>query len=471
MSSFDWERFLRRWSQEIINSIGNTPHTLPPEILQSGWLGYAGATEQQIARAEARLQTTLPPSYRAFLKVTNGWRQTPLFSNKLWSIEEIEWFAVKHQAWIDAFWEKADQHPSEASNAKAPSPSIPDAEYFVYGDDQDCSKIRVEYLQTALEISQRGDGVIYLLNPQIVTPEGEWEAWFFGDWLPGADRYQSFQDMIQAEYENFLELREVPAPVVTPIIKSEPDINTRASVVIEADAALNVVAPELDALPIKASEPSATVASKPSAPMAMDGWHDLASFTIEFQTRQVQSYRAWRTSIHHQETNATETRFDMDTAALQQWMRQQWKGTTQASSITESVGLEITQLRVLRSPHTKHPMVANQTEPLFSDTLQSGEPFGLEVSMNVVGATDPKLAEQQLVCRAQCIAHHLSTQLDTHLGDITTHLWGGTQTTYTAQFPEMRLQQPGLYRLKVWVTLQNIAASPGYFKVPMLQVV
>ena len=88
-------------------------------------------------------------------------------------------------------------------------PSIRDAEYFVYGEAQDCRTLRVGYLQTALEISSKGDAAIYLLNPQVLTPEGEWEAWFFCDWLPGADLYGSFLEMMQAEYENFLDLRDI----------------------------------------------------------------------------------------------------------------------------------------------------------------------------------------------------------------------------------------------------------------------
>ncbi len=47
---------------------------------------------------------------------------------------------------------------------------------------------------------------IYLLNPQVVTEEGEWEAWFFANWLPGAARYRSFQEMMEAEYQDFLAL-------------------------------------------------------------------------------------------------------------------------------------------------------------------------------------------------------------------------------------------------------------------------
>jgi hypothetical protein len=455
MSSFNWERFLKRWSQEIIGSIGESRRDLPPDVLKSGWLGYPGATEQQIASAEARLGKTLPPSYRAFLKVTNGWRQTPLFSNTLWSVAEIEWFAVRHQAWIDAFWKKTDQRPSESSNAKAPTPSTSDADYFVYGDEQDCSKIRIEYLQTALEISQRGDGVIYLLNPQIVTPDGEWEAWFFGDWLPGADRYRSFQDMMQAEYENFLELRE-PANAAAPIAE--------AAVARKPAAVIKTVIETAIAPAATTPEPASTASVS-----AMEAWQTLASFTIECQTRP--GHDEQRTMIRDRATDTVEIRPDSDTAAMQQWMLTQLKGCAEHTQAEEPVEVEITQLRVIRSPQTEQSMVANQVQPLFSEAIQHGEPFALEVSMNVVGATAARLAERQLIYRAQCIAHHLSTRLDTDLGDITTRLPGGNQAACIAQFPEARLQQPGLYRLKVWVTLQNASASPGYFKVPLLHVV
>ncbi|HEY3110361.1 MAG TPA: hypothetical protein VGL23_16490 [Chloroflexota bacterium] len=41
----------------------------------------------------------------------------------------------------------------------------------------------------------------------MVTPEGEWEAWFFANWYPGASRYRSFWELMQAEHASFLELR------------------------------------------------------------------------------------------------------------------------------------------------------------------------------------------------------------------------------------------------------------------------
>ncbi len=195
--SYDWHGLLTPWSTALIEAGEAEDISVPPEVAASGWLGYPGATEAQLAAAEARLGTRLPPSYRQFLSVTNGWRQTGSFVYRLWSTEEIAWFRVRHQGWIDAYTgpHDGDREP------------LPDEEYFVYGEAQDPVKFRAEHLRTALEISDRGDAAIYLLNPQIVTPEGEWEAWFFANWLPGARRYRSFWELMQGEYRSFRRLR------------------------------------------------------------------------------------------------------------------------------------------------------------------------------------------------------------------------------------------------------------------------
>lgn len=199
MANFDWHELLTQWSRELI-AANEFIENIPPEIIASGWLGYPGATENQINQAETRLGTKLPPSYREFLKVTNGWRQLNSFIYKLWSTDEIEWLVVRHRndlinPWLEGY----------TSNGSA-SMTMSDEEYLVYGEEQDQAIMRVEYLQTALEISDTGDAAILLLNPQILTTEGEWEAWFFTSWLPGAKRYPSFWEMMQSEHQSFLNL-------------------------------------------------------------------------------------------------------------------------------------------------------------------------------------------------------------------------------------------------------------------------
>jgi hypothetical protein len=72
-----------------------------------------------------------------------------------------------------------------------------DEEHRRYGDQQDCVVFDATYLSTAIQISAVGDGVL-LLNPAVLTSDGEWEAWFFASWLPGARRYRSFLELLRA---------------------------------------------------------------------------------------------------------------------------------------------------------------------------------------------------------------------------------------------------------------------------------
>ena len=202
MPEFEWRPFLDRWSREALAVDPRTPGYSGAVPAADGWLGAPGATEAQLQALEARLGVTLPPSYRAFLQVSNGWGRTTPFIDRLWSSEEVDWFAVRNQDWVDV-WTDA--------SAGETLPSIPDAAYLRYGQDQDTTLLREEYLQTALEISDTGDAAIYLLNPQIVTPAGEWEAWFFASWLPGARRYPSFWDLMQDEYRSFRDLARADA--------------------------------------------------------------------------------------------------------------------------------------------------------------------------------------------------------------------------------------------------------------------
>jgi SMI1 / KNR4 family (SUKH-1) len=196
MQSYDWASWLAEYNRELFAQLDRDP---PPSdalryadvddtVLRSRWLGYSGATDQQLAHVESHLGVLLPPSYRAFLQVSNGWRQPEQFIPRLWSTNDIAWFHVRHQSTID-IW---------TSNYVE---IISDDEYYVYGDGQDSTSLRVEYLKTALEISQQeyAGMAIYLLNPQVITDAGEWEAWVFAHWLPGANRYPSFWDLMQAE--------------------------------------------------------------------------------------------------------------------------------------------------------------------------------------------------------------------------------------------------------------------------------
>ena len=198
MTHFAWQELMQQWNQAAFAD-AEWASFIPKQARASRWLGYSGATDADIAATEARLGMDLPPSYRSFLKYSNGWMLMPT-SAALWSTHKIVWFADSSQDIID-IWTQEDNLTHTASFTFR---RLTDEEYLVYGEGQHVFPIRGKYLQTSLEISDLGDSAIYLLNPQIITQEGEWEAWMFATWLPGARRYRSFWDLMQAEYERFI---------------------------------------------------------------------------------------------------------------------------------------------------------------------------------------------------------------------------------------------------------------------------
>ncbi len=142
----------------------------------------APVSDEVIEQVEARLDVKLPPSYIDFLKYSNGLLLPDRFTNLL-PLESVDWFYKLNKEWVDIWTENADD-------------KISNEEYFVYGREQDACKIRVKYLKTALQISDSAEGDVLLLNPEIRFGE-EWEAWWFGNALAGAIRFQSFKELLE----------------------------------------------------------------------------------------------------------------------------------------------------------------------------------------------------------------------------------------------------------------------------------
>jgi cell wall assembly regulator SMI1 len=199
MTPAEWRKFLTRFSRELLADEAIRSQ-LPNDVVESGWLGFPPATEKAITELEDRLETRLPPSYRSFLQTTNGWRDSGAFIYDLLPVSEVAWFRERHRDWLDAW--------REGSQTVGPARDVSDAEHRVYGAKQDSCVFRDEYWEATLAISGIGDSAIYLLNPLVVTRAGEWEAWFFANWNPGATRYRSFAEMMKAELDSVIALRD-----------------------------------------------------------------------------------------------------------------------------------------------------------------------------------------------------------------------------------------------------------------------
>ena len=216
MNESEWKMFLTEYNRELL-SYEQVVEALPRELIKEGWVGYAAAEEEELVATEKRLAASLPPSYRAFLKASNGWRFPSISIFNLFPTDKVAWFRELNQDWIDAYVGPAKELPP-----------VSDREYFVYGAKQSCLSFRTEYLQTALQISEEGDSAVVLLNPKVMTPEGEWETWFFANWLPGARRYRSFAEWLAAERKTCRkQLKPLPKAKVAKYITAKKPVSVK----------------------------------------------------------------------------------------------------------------------------------------------------------------------------------------------------------------------------------------------------
>jgi hypothetical protein len=163
----------------------------------------AGASEEQIAVAEERFKIRLPPSYRTFLSASNGWKFASEMTPVIRPVEKIRWFRKEHKDWYEAYQMSVEPL------------SVMEKDYFDY-PNQDCAAFEIKHLSKALCISEIGDDAVVLLNPMVIWPDGEWEAWFFSNSSPGATRYRSFARWMSQELDQSLEPTQVPGelPIV-----------------------------------------------------------------------------------------------------------------------------------------------------------------------------------------------------------------------------------------------------------------
>lgn len=524
MDAFDWESFLRQWSQDILDSIGDDERRcLLPEILDSGWLGYPGATEDEIARAEARLGVKLPPSYRTFLEVTNGWRQTASkmanYNHRFWSTEDIERFAVRHSQWIRAFIDRTEileiplEDEFQELNDRWEPVGISDNDYFVYGEDQDPRNLRSEYLKTAIEISDVGFASIYLLNPQVVTPEGEWEAWFFADYLPGADRYRSFQEMMEAEYRNFLEMQEVSEDDESAIAQPE-----------HSEIELNLI-DDLEN-PIELSSADASFETKIYPPRetpqeATPNWQSLDHLLIDLQGRQLNSQAEYRIIASSRHLSQPQTWPGLAEHQLQQWLRQHLiraqniplqtsaeQSSTQTSSTEDTVpplsrsastadkgtatksernvepnaspsplkvNLDLEHLAIHQATHTDavivvRPAEYSQVTNSFLGALNSQHPFSIEVAFHLAIARNNNPDLPKIFYKTQVFAQNRVNHEWIEMGESDLKALESDRSNYTSSLFNKRLAS-GMYRLQVITSLTGATKALSSFELPLLSVI
>ncbi|MFI7503620.1 SMI1/KNR4 family protein [Streptomyces sp. NPDC049687] len=178
---FEWREFLVEWSAEWADARepGEEVGARDEGPLRERWLGFAGADEARIAAAEERLGCRLPPSYRAFLEVSDGWRHAGGFVWVLAGTEQLTW----HQ---DAAG-LSEYFPGELEEDPAP------ADVLLAG-----------MWGRALQLSVEADAMYVLMDPGDVDDSGEWAVYVWASWHAAPPtRYGSFREYMRAMHREF----------------------------------------------------------------------------------------------------------------------------------------------------------------------------------------------------------------------------------------------------------------------------
>jgi hypothetical protein len=183
---------LAKWDERVLREVSRFD-TLVPEIEQRGTVLREPATAEQLAGAEERLGVRLPPSYRAFLLVSNGAHASALGAERVYAgradrhgllpVEEVS-YAVDADAETVELWTRLEREEEELDGA--PRPDLPPR------PRESREATRFARLRDGLLVSRPSE-----TNRMVLVPRPgveEWELWAmhhsgasvalsFGDWL------------------------------------------------------------------------------------------------------------------------------------------------------------------------------------------------------------------------------------------------------------------------------------------------
>lgn len=143
-------------------------HLVGAEQVAAGWLGYRPAALTAVAATERRLGVALPPSYRAFLLASDGWRNVGGWIEEVRPCAKVAWLRDTEQGrnLLDLLLEPAgDQDPDDGGRR------------FMH------AVLQRSLLVAGGEDLRTLDGQnAWLLDPSEPDRNGEWAAWQF---IPG----------------------------------------------------------------------------------------------------------------------------------------------------------------------------------------------------------------------------------------------------------------------------------------------
>lgn len=167
-----WKQLIKKLS---LLALKYAPEDFSDDIHKSKWLGFEKVNVNAIKATEKRLGVLLPDDYKDFLKTTNGLLAFPILNPELSPIEKIDFLKNIERPEI---FELYKGYPAEENDTESLE----------------------EYVSRALLISVHPEEqMIWLIPPK--EEFGNWQTWFFGNWVPGENRYPSFRHFIEEQIQ------------------------------------------------------------------------------------------------------------------------------------------------------------------------------------------------------------------------------------------------------------------------------
>lgn len=212
----------------------------------------------------------------------------------------------------------------------------------------------------------------------------------------------------------------------------------------------------------------------------VENGRSLATFQVELVAHQADEEEILETRVYHGKSDDAETWEGLADEALQQWMIAHVNAPKDPTDIppvpTDDKLLATVKLPQL-SLHqdiSSHPsmIVVEPRYPFLSSAIASGQPFNLQLAFQLTDLEHlehPDLPTESIQYRIQVKASHLETQQTTMLTDQKASLVYDTPEATYLNSPALVLPAPGIYRLKVSVTVLNLPSTPGRFILPLVQ--
>lgn len=207
-------------------------------------------------------------------------------------------------------------------------------------------------------------------------------------------------------------------------------------------------------------------------------WETFASFTVAFESKQINDQIQYQTSARHLETDQIETWSDIDEEKLQAWLRRQLAAAVpspEAPTVAKTLDMEtwftplVRDLRIYQPPSSTMAMEIYKPNLMFPSPVKSNLPFTLELEFSIQEQEVFSRVEEEVLYEAECYARSLMKGEVLSLGKIPPTPLVDKKDSYPIQFSAANLQ-PGFYRVQFLLNLRGIHAFPLFFEVPALQV-